>query len=321
MRVNSPNLGTTKPKTATSRRRIGGGSRFVEADELLYRGMPSGSLDKGVELKLGRRIQAGLLRSEPGNQVVGITPDGQCALNTLVNQYRLMVVKLARYYYEKKTNANGLDLCDYVQAGNAELVRLAYKYDPGRNCKFSTVAQPSLDNFYKRFTAEGFNCVRVPPNRRRKIRDAITCFHDTYGHYPLPSELTKKNGKLMFPLPQIILVLAELSPHDIHHLSTNHGDTVSTFDFVASIHTAAADDLEKQGKVVALERALKTLDDREQTIIKKRFGLDCETPLTLRELSEELDTTKERVRQIEREALGKLKEQMPELGFSSGNDD
>jgi RNA polymerase sigma factor (sigma-70 family) len=214
-----------------------------------------------------------------------------------------LVVSVARRY-----ESSGLALLDLIQEGNLGLMRAVDKFDYRRGFKFSTYATWWIRQAIGRAIADSSRTIRVPAHVRENYGaiDASTeRLAAALDRRPTASEIAADTG---LTEERVELVqrhrahLLSLSARLSSDSDTELADTIVDLDAAGPYDEAAAA-LERQALHVQLAR----LSERERRVLSLRFGLDVPTPHTLAEIGEEFALTRERIRQIEARALGKLR--------------
>jgi RNA polymerase primary sigma factor len=229
-------------------------------------------------------------------------PEADKARRRFIQSNLRLVVSVARRY-----DGQGLTLLDLVQEGNLGLMRAVDKFDHTKGFKFSTYATWWIRQAIGRALADTSRSIRVPAHVRDQFRAvdqaAIRLANElertpTYRELAADTGITPDRVRLIHEARQPVVSLS--SP--VGESGDELGDLLADADAVAPYEAAAAA-LERE----ALEVQLARLTPREQTVLRLRFGLDDTDQLTLAQVSEQFDLTRERIRQIEAKAIGKLR--------------
>ena len=212
------------------------------------------------------------------------------------------VVSVAKQYQNQ-----GLSLPDLINEGNLGLIKAAEKFDETKGFKFISYAVWWIRQSILQALAEQSRIVRLPLNQvgsLNKINKALSQFEQKYERSPSNEELSE-----MIDIPQD--KISDTLRVSGRHVSVDapfvEGEDNSLLDVIPNDDSPMADKgLVNESLSTEIERSLQVLTVREREIIKSFFGIGCQE-MTLEEIGERLDLTRERVRQIKEKAIRKLK--------------
>lgn len=239
------------------------------------------------EVRLAKEIQKG----------------SQKALEDLTKANLRFVVSVAKQYQNQ-----GLSLGDLINEGNLGLIKAAKRFDETRGFKFISYAVWWIRQSILQALAEQSRIVRLPLNRvgaLNKIGKELSKLEQEYERVPSAAELADS-------LDMTVSEVADTLRISGRHLSVDapfaQGEDNRLLDVLENEETPDPDnDLMGESLKVEIERALSKLTDREAEVIRLYFGIGREHSLTLEEIGERFDLTRERVRQIKEKALRKLR--------------
>ncbi|MBO5890151.1 MAG: RNA polymerase sigma factor RpoD/SigA [Alistipes sp.] len=227
----------------------------------------------------------------------------QEALEKLTKANLRFVVSVAKQYQNQ-----GLSLPDLINEGNLGLIKAAEKFDETRGFKFISYAVWWIRQSILQALAEQSRIVRLPLNQvgsLNKINKAFARFEQEHERTPSADELA---NELEIPKEKVTDTLRVAGRHISVDAPFADGEDNSLLDVLVNSDSPNADrGLINESLATEVERALEILTDRERDIIRYFFGIGC-SEMTLEEIGEKFDLTRERVRQIKEKAIRKLRQ-------------
>ena len=229
------------------------------------------------------------------------------ARDRMVRANLRLVVNIARGYTGK-----GLALQDLIEEGNLGLLRAVEGFDPNMNTRFSTYASYWIKQSIKRALVNTAKTIRIPAymvELLAKWRRATNKLNDELGRPPTNEEIAKLLG---LPKKKLNIIKKAIRVYNSAPQTDQGGENGWSIEEMLMDDNSKTPDTEmvESDDLKHVMILLEKMDKREATVLKMRFGIDGEEPKTLKEIGESLGLTRERVRQIESEALAKLYENM-----------
>jgi len=266
------------------------------------------------EVDLAKRIEAGVFAAHVLESDVDMSPqrrkdlrmivrDGGRARNHLLVANLRLVVSLAKRY-----TGRGMPLLDLIQEGNLGLIRAVEKFDYTKGFKFSTYATWWIRQAISRGMADQGRTIRLPVHLVEQVNKLSRLkreLHQQLGRDATLAELAHESG---IPEEKIADLLDHARDPVSLDMPVGSDEEAPLGDFIEDSESTSA-----EAAVVAgfmhddINRVLRTLDDREQTVVRLRYGLDDGRPRTLDEIGRHFGISRERVRQIERDSMAKLR--------------
>ncbi len=240
------------------------------------------------EVELARRIKQG----------------DQAALEKLTRANLRFVVSVSKQYQNQ-----GLSLPDLINEGNLGLIKAAQRFDETRGFKFISYAVWWIRQSILQAIAEHSRIVRLPLNQvgsLNKLNKAFSKLEQEYEREPTEEELAQL---LDLPEDKVKDSIMIAGRHVSMDAPLVQGEESTLYDVMVNSDSPKADtDLMRESLQTEIERTLDTLSEREKEIIKLYFGIGLNHGLTIDEIGEKFDLTRERVRQIKEKALKRLRQ-------------
>jgi RNA polymerase primary sigma factor len=242
------------------------------------------------EIDLGRKTREG----------------NEAARSKLIEKNLRLVIPVA-----KKYRGMGLPFGDLIQEGNIGLMRAADKFDPEKGFRFSTYATWWIRQAVQRAVADKSRTIRVPVHMGEKIRKMARAYNELSAQLerePSDEEVAERLGWDVDRVKNVRNAIPDATslnqPLSSDEGSSELGDLVED-----ERESGAADEVVQELETRSLMESVERLPERQRRVLVRRYGLDGEKPATLADLSEELEISRERVRQLQREAEQALRKE------------
>lgn len=277
----------------------------AESSDPVEIAVPKGiSIDDPVRMYLKEIGKIPLLKPHEEVEYAKRMAEGdEFAKQKLVEANLRLVVSIAKRYVGR-----GMLFLDLIQEGNLGLIKAVEKFDYKKGYKFSTYSTWWIRQAITRAIADQARTIRIPVHMVETINKLIRVSRQLLqelGRDPKPDEIAKEMNMTEEKVREIMKIAQDpvsletpIGEEEDSHL----GDFIPDEDAPAPAEAAAYSLLKEQ-----IEEVLNTLNDREQNVLKLRFGLEDGRARTLEEVGKEFDVTRERIRQIEAKALRKLR--------------
>jgi RNA polymerase primary sigma factor len=270
--------------------------------------MGTSAVQSGLHLYLKQIHQSPLLTAQE-EKMLGrkiIHENDPAARERMVRSNLRLVVNIAKNYVHR-----GLSLPDLIEEGNIGLLKAVEGFDPENGSRFSTYASWWIKQSIKRALINSVQPIHIPAymvEMMGKLRYAMRELEEQLGRLPSIDELS---AHMKMSTKKLKIIKKAVKAYNSPTQSGSADGELTINELVADTNNPSPDEaVRDQDELRRLSELLETIDERAAKILKLRYGLEGTGPLTLKQIGERIGLTRERVRQIEHEALARLRDSM-----------